>query len=103
MNALTAPCLFALSTYALQSPQLYAACLALVHVCHGGIFSLFPSVTSDLFGHKNVGPVFSLLFAARLAAVALAAIWINVGKKHSCKESKGYHISLGKEQARNSD
>ncbi|EPT32143.1 transporter, major facilitator family protein [Toxoplasma gondii ME49] len=78
MNALTAPCLFALSTYALQSPQLYAACLALVHVCHGGIFSLFPSVTSDLFGHKNVGPVFSLLFAARLAAVALAAIWINI-------------------------
>ncbi|PFH35420.1 transporter, major facilitator family protein [Besnoitia besnoiti] len=83
MNALTAPCLFVLSTYALQSPQLYTVCLSLIHVCHGGTFSLFPSLTSDLFGRKNVGPVFSLLFAARLAAVALASIWINIALSYN--------------------
>ncbi|CBZ50157.1 hypothetical protein NCLIV_006330 [Neospora caninum Liverpool] len=90
MNALTAPCLFVLSTYALQSPQLYAACLAMINICHGGTFSLFPSVTSDLFGHKNVGPVFSLLFAARLAAVALASIWINTALTYG-----GLHVVVG--------
>ncbi|PHJ15995.1 major facilitator family protein [Cystoisospora suis] len=78
MNALVAPCLFALSTYGMQTPQLYASCMALIHLCQGGVFSLFPSLTSELFGRKNVGPVFSLLFGARLAAVALASLWTNI-------------------------
>lgn len=52
--------------------------MALIHLCQGGVFSLFPSLTSELFGRKNVGPVFSLLFGARLAAVALASLWTNV-------------------------
>lgn len=52
--------------------------LALLNACHGGLFSLLPSLTSDLFGHKNFGPVFSLLFAARLCAAACICVLTKV-------------------------
>lgn len=60
------------------SPRHFALWLCLLNACHGGLFSLLPSLTSDLFGHKNFGPVFSLLFAARLCAAACICVLTKV-------------------------
>lgn len=70
MNLCMAALLMTFMNSSMASPRNFAVWLALLNACHGGLFSLLPSLTSDLFGHKNFGPVFSLLFAARLCAAA---------------------------------
>lgn len=74
MNLCMAVLLLTFLGGSVASPRNFALWLCLLNACHGGLFSLLPSLTSDLFGHKNFGPVFSLLFAARLCAAACVCV-----------------------------
>eukprot|EP00918_Siedleckia_nematoides_P070629 GHVU01154264.1.p1 GENE.GHVU01154264.1~~GHVU01154264.1.p1 ORF type:complete len:462 (-),score=81.78 GHVU01154264.1:695-2080(-) len=49
----------------------YALWICIVFSSHGGAFAIFPSVTADIFGKTNFGPVFGLLFSARACASVL--------------------------------
>ena len=35
-----------------------------IYFCFGGNFSLFPTATTDLFGMKNLGPNYGIVFTA---------------------------------------
>jgi len=35
-----------------------------IYFCFGGNFSLFPTATADLFGSKNLGPNYGIVFTA---------------------------------------
>ncbi|XP_026190526.1 uncharacterized protein LOC34622011 [Cyclospora cayetanensis] len=78
MNICMAALLVTFMRSSVSSPRNFALWLSLLNACHGGLFSLLPSLTSDLFGHKNFGPVFSLLFAARLCAAACICVLTKV-------------------------
>ena len=38
--------------------------VCLIYFCFGGNFSLYPTATTDLFGAKNLGPNYGLVFTA---------------------------------------
>lgn len=78
MNLCMAALLVTFMGSSMASPRNFALWLCLLNACHGGLFSLLPSLTSDLFGHKNFGPVFSLLFAARLCAAVCICVLTKV-------------------------
>ncbi|MFX1273476.1 MAG: OFA family MFS transporter [Promethearchaeota archaeon] len=43
---------------------LFLIFVCLLYFCFGGNFSLFPSATADLFGNKNLGPNYGIVFTA---------------------------------------
>ncbi|CEM38029.1 unnamed protein product [Vitrella brassicaformis CCMP3155] len=44
---------------------MYYIWINVIKIIDGGAFTIFPPVTSDIFGKRNFGPVFGLLFTAR--------------------------------------
>ncbi|MFW9896987.1 MAG: OFA family MFS transporter, partial [Candidatus Thorarchaeota archaeon] len=49
-----------------------------IFFCFGGNFSLFPTATSDLFGTKNLGPNYGLVFTAYGIAGFIGAVGVNL-------------------------
>lgn len=48
-----------------------------IYFCFGGNFSLFPTATSDLFGNKNLGPNYGIVFTAYGIAGFIGATMVN--------------------------
>jgi len=46
--------------------------------CFGGNFSLFPTATADLFGTKNLGPNYGMVFTAYGIAGFIGAVGVNL-------------------------
>ncbi|CDJ68610.1 Protein with signal peptide plus 12 transmembrane domain domain protein, possible tranporter, related [Eimeria necatrix] len=93
MNLCMAALLVTFMSRSMASPRDFALWLALLNACHGGLFSVLPSLTSDLFGHKNFGPVFSLLFAARLCAAACICVVLELADGVTlCMTLAGCHV-----------
>ncbi|MHA1148051.1 MAG: L-lactate MFS transporter [Promethearchaeota archaeon] len=53
-------------TYAMTSASyvIFLLWTCLIYFCFGGNFSMFPTATSDLFGNKNLGENYSIVFTA---------------------------------------
>jgi len=51
-----------LSDVPLHSKWAFAVWVTCITFCHGGVFSIFPSITALLFGTENVGQNFGLVF-----------------------------------------
>ncbi len=49
-----------------------------IFFCFGGNFSLFPTATSDLFGFKNLGPNYGIVFTAYGIAGFIGAVGVNL-------------------------
>ena len=49
-----------------------------IFFCFGGNFSLFPTATSDLFGSKNLGPNYGIVFTAYGIAGTIGALGVNL-------------------------
>jgi len=49
-----------------------------IYFCFGGNFSLFPTATSDLFGSKNLGPNYGIVFTAYGIAGFIGAVGVNL-------------------------
>jgi OFA family oxalate/formate antiporter-like MFS transporter len=49
-----------------------------IFFCFGGNFSLFPTATSDLFGSKNLGPNYGIVFTAYGIAGFVGAVGVNL-------------------------
>jgi OFA family oxalate/formate antiporter-like MFS transporter len=47
-----------------------------IYFCFGGNFSLFPTATADLFGSKNLGPNYGLVFTAYGVAGFIGAVGV---------------------------
>ncbi|KYZ75479.1 hypothetical protein AXX12_12230 [Anaerosporomusa subterranea] len=67
-----------------QSVYSFILAISIVGLCYGGVVTIFPTVTADLFGSKHLGLNFGILFTA-FAAAAL------VGPRLAaqCKEITG--------------
>ena len=50
----------------------------LIFFCFGGNFSLFPTSTADLFGSKNLGPNYGIVFTAYGIAGFIGAVGVNL-------------------------
>ncbi len=48
-----------------------------IYFCFGGNFSLFPTATADLFGSKNLGPNYGIVFTAYGIAGFVGATMVN--------------------------
>ncbi len=48
-----------------------------IYFCFGGNFSLFPTATADLFGTKNIGPNYGMVFTAYGIAGFIGATMVN--------------------------
>jgi OFA family oxalate/formate antiporter-like MFS transporter len=48
-----------------------------IYFCFGGNFSLFPTATADLFGTKNLGPNYGIVFTAYGIAGFIGATMVN--------------------------
>ncbi|MFX1379906.1 MAG: OFA family MFS transporter [Promethearchaeota archaeon] len=48
-----------------------------IYFCFGGNFSLFPTATADLFGTKNLGPNYGIVFTAYGIAGFMGATMVN--------------------------
>jgi OFA family oxalate/formate antiporter-like MFS transporter len=48
-----------------------------IYFCFGGNFSLFPTATTDLFGSKNLGPNYGMVFTAYGIAGFIGATMVN--------------------------
>ncbi len=48
-----------------------------IYFCFGGNFSLFPTATADLFGMKNLGPNYGMVFTAYGIAGFMGATMVN--------------------------
>ncbi len=49
-----------------------------IFFCFGGNFSLFPTATADLFGSKNLGPNYGIVFTAYGVAGFIGAVGVNL-------------------------
>ncbi len=49
-----------------------------IYFCFGGNFSLFPTATADLFGLKNLGPNYGMVFTAYGIAGFIGAVGVNL-------------------------
>ncbi len=49
-----------------------------IYFCFGGNFSLFPTATADLFGTKNLGPNYGIVFTAYGIAGFIGAVGVNL-------------------------
>ena len=49
-----------------------------IYFCFGGNFSLFPTATADLFGSKNIGPNYGMVFTAYGIAGFIGAVGVNL-------------------------
>ncbi|NVM36086.1 MAG: MFS transporter [Candidatus Lokiarchaeota archaeon] len=49
-----------------------------IYFCFGGNFSLFPTATADLFGSKNLGPNYGIVFTAYDIAGFIGAVGVNL-------------------------
>jgi OFA family oxalate/formate antiporter-like MFS transporter len=49
-----------------------------IYFCFGGNFSLFPTATADLFGTKNLGPNYGMVFTAYGIAGFIGAVGVNL-------------------------
>ena len=49
-----------------------------IFFCFGSNFSLFPTATSDLFGSKNLGPNYGIVFSAYGIAGFIGAVGVNL-------------------------
>ena len=49
-----------------------------IFFCFGGNFSLFPTATTDLFGSKNLGPNYGIVFTAYGFAGFIGAVGVNL-------------------------
>ncbi len=49
-----------------------------IFFCFGGNFSLFPTATADLFGTKNLGPNYGMVFTAYGIAGFIGAVGVNL-------------------------
>ncbi len=49
-----------------------------IYFCFGGNFSLFPTATADLFGSKNLGPNYGIVFTAYGVAGFIGAVGVNL-------------------------
>lgn len=49
-----------------------------IYFCFGGNFSLFPTATADLFGSKNLGPNYGMVFTAYGIAGFIGAVGVNL-------------------------
>ncbi|MHA2129987.1 MAG: L-lactate MFS transporter, partial [Promethearchaeota archaeon] len=49
-----------------------------IFFCFGGNFSLFPTATTDLFGSKNLGPNYGIVFTAYGIAGFIGAVGVNL-------------------------
>jgi OFA family oxalate/formate antiporter-like MFS transporter len=49
-----------------------------IFFCFGGNFSLFPTATADLFGSKNLGENYGLVFTGYGVAGFIGAVGVNV-------------------------
>lgn len=49
-----------------------------IYFCFGGNFSLFPTATTDLFGSKNLGPNYGMVFTAYGIAGFIGAVGVNL-------------------------
>ena len=67
--------LFVYSTYS-NTETLYGGCVAALFWCYGGNFSLFPTICATLFGTKNNGTNYGMVFIwfGSITAVLLYAI-----------------------------
>ncbi|MFW9994791.1 MAG: OFA family MFS transporter [Candidatus Odinarchaeota archaeon] len=79
-RTLTLLCMFALLTLAMlvfgfqTDILLLTAVAAIIGLCFGGNFALFPSTTADYFGTKNVGNNYGIVFTAYGVAGVLGAL-----------------------------
>jgi OFA family oxalate/formate antiporter-like MFS transporter len=67
-----------------QSVYSFILAISIVGLCYGGVVTIFPTVTADLFGSKHLGLNFGILFTA-FAAAAL----IGPRLAAQCKEITG--------------
>ncbi|MFX1469415.1 MAG: OFA family MFS transporter [Promethearchaeota archaeon] len=49
-----------------------------IYFCFGGNFSLFPTATADLFGAKNLGPNYGMVFTSYGLAGFIGAVGVNL-------------------------
>jgi len=56
----------------------FAILTCAIYFCFGGNFSLFPTATADLFGSKNLGPNYGIVFTAYGVAGFIGAVGVNL-------------------------
>ncbi|MFW9948767.1 MAG: OFA family MFS transporter [Candidatus Thorarchaeota archaeon] len=56
----------------------FAILTCTIYFCFGGNFSLFPTATADLFGPKNLGPNYGIVFTAYGVAGFVGAVGVNL-------------------------
>lgn len=64
--------------YKLRSNEIpYIACVCLSFFTEGGHFSMFPTLTVEIFGLKNGGMLYTLMFFAAPVASYLGSLFVN--------------------------
>lgn len=79
MFTITAVCMVAMSVLSLNFIT-YFTCLAGIAFCFGGFLSVFPTITGEFYGMKNLGANYGVVYQAfGIAALAGPAIVASVG------------------------
>ena len=68
------PIIFFVYNLTVDNPYMYAGCVCLLFWCYGGNFALFPTITAKLFGIKNNGTNYGMVFIW-FGAVTAFLIW----------------------------
>ncbi len=74
MFSLSAISMITLST--VSSYGMYVFCTCLIATCYGGFFALFPAVTGDMFGVKNLGANWGIMFTAFAPAAVIGPLLV---------------------------
>jgi OFA family oxalate/formate antiporter-like MFS transporter len=75
-------------------PFVFVAGLSLLGLCFGGFLALYPALTSDYYGSKNLGTNYGLVFTAYGAGSILGPIMVSYFKTYSGSYLPAFYISI---------
>jgi OFA family oxalate/formate antiporter-like MFS transporter len=84
--------LFVLST--MFEPTIFVAGLSLLGLCFGGFLALYPVLTSDYYGNKNVGINYGVVFTAYGAGSVLGPIMASYFRTFNGTYLPAFYISI---------
>jgi OFA family oxalate/formate antiporter-like MFS transporter len=87
-----AAALFVLST--MFEPTTFAAGMSLLGLCFGGFLALYPALTSDYYGSKNLGINYGLVFTAYGAGSVLGPIMASYFRTFNGTYLPAFYISI---------
>jgi OFA family oxalate/formate antiporter-like MFS transporter len=87
-----AAALFVLST--MFEPVMFVAGMSLLGLCFGGFLALYPALTSDYYGSKNLGINYGLVFTAYGAGSVLGPIMASYFRTYDGTYLPAFYISI---------